>query len=167
MTEAAESVSPPHYLGHRERLPDGDETEPGDEAPGRYDHTFFLGLAAKGKDAWNAWRRDPANKDVRVTFAAVDFRQPPWDKINFEGFEFGEDTDFSHCKWRGAKATGHEAFSPGCAHFTGAEIGSGSTFTRVAFGSLVSFQRAKCGHLAISPAQPSALPTVDEKGTLD
>jgi len=44
-----------------------DETEPGDEPPAerrKYDQAFFLDLAAKGKNAWNAWRRDPANKDV-------------------------------------------------------------------------------------------------------
>jgi hypothetical protein len=39
----------------------------------KYDQDFFLALAAKGKDAWNAWRRDPANKYVRVTFAGIDF----------------------------------------------------------------------------------------------
>gem|GEM_PF-4568779 len=44
---------------------DGDETAPGDGA-------FFLALAAKGKEAWNAWRRDPANKGVYVTFKGVD-----------------------------------------------------------------------------------------------
>jgi uncharacterized protein YjbI with pentapeptide repeats len=67
----------------------------------KYDQEFFLALAAKGKDAWNAWRRDPANKDVRVTFAGVDFSQAPRDEINFEGFEFGNDADFSKCMWRG------------------------------------------------------------------
>ena len=54
----------------------GDEAGPGDEAPaqaqsGTYDQAFFLSLAARGKDAWNAWRRDPANKDVYVTFKAI------------------------------------------------------------------------------------------------
>jgi hypothetical protein len=36
-----------------------DETTPGDEPPAKqpkYDQEFFLALAAKGKDAWNAWR---------------------------------------------------------------------------------------------------------------
>ncbi|HEX3495284.1 MAG TPA: hypothetical protein VHT48_07940, partial [Methylocella sp.] len=69
-----------------------DETTPGDEPPAekpKYDQTFFLDLAAKGKDAWNAWRRDPANKDVRVTFAGIDFSMAPRDQINFEWFQFG------------------------------------------------------------------------------
>jgi hypothetical protein len=57
-----------------------DEITPGDEPPAeqpKYDQAFFLALAAKGKDAWNAWRRDPANKDVRVTFAGIDFSEAP------------------------------------------------------------------------------------------
>ena len=45
-------------------MADGDGTK-----PGKYDQAFFLALAAKGEDEWNKWRRDPANKDVRVTFA--------------------------------------------------------------------------------------------------
>jgi hypothetical protein len=65
-----------------------DETTPGDEPPAekpKYDQAFFLDLAAKGEDAWNAWR-DTANKDVPVTFAGVD---APSDEINFAGFNFG------------------------------------------------------------------------------
>ena len=34
-----------------------------DDPSKKYDQAFFLNLAAKGKDAWNAWRRDPANED--------------------------------------------------------------------------------------------------------
>src|SRR5450759_1582466 len=64
-------------------MTDGDDTA----QSGKYDQTFFLDLAAKGKDAWNAWRRDPTNKDVQATFAGVDFSQPPNDEINFEGVE--------------------------------------------------------------------------------
>jgi hypothetical protein len=80
-----------------------DKNTPGDEPPAekpKYDQAFFLALAAKGKDEWNAWRRDPANKDVRVTFAGVDFSEPPRDGIDFSGFEFGVHADFSKCKWR-------------------------------------------------------------------
>ena len=67
-----------------------DETTPGDEPPAekpKYDQAFFLDLAAKGKDAWNAWR-DTANKDVPVTFAGVDFSKAP----------FGNGAVFSLCK---------------------------------------------------------------------
>ena len=67
--------------------------EPGDEPPAekpKYDQAFFLALAAKGKDAWNAWRRDPANKDIHVTFAGIDFSEAPRDEIDFSGFEFGD-----------------------------------------------------------------------------
>ena len=116
-----------------------DETTEGDAPPAeepKYDQAFFLALAAKGKDAWNAWRRDPANKDVRVTFAGIDFSPAPRDQINFAGFEFGGDADFSHCKWRGDRGTGNEKFLPGQAHFIGEKFGSGSSFAGAAFGSL-------------------------------
>jgi hypothetical protein len=57
-------------------MADGDETAPGDEPPAEEpSKAFFLALAAKGKDAWNAWRRDPINKYVRVTFAGIDFSE--------------------------------------------------------------------------------------------
>jgi hypothetical protein len=63
---------------------DEDEAVPAPAAQtGTYDQTFFLDLAAKGKDEWNKWRRDPANKDVRVTFVG------PFlvgDQIDFAGF---------------------------------------------------------------------------------
>jgi hypothetical protein len=60
----------------------GDETTPGDESPvekQKFDQEFFLALAAKGKDAWNAWRHDPANEDVHATFAGIDFSDHPND----------------------------------------------------------------------------------------
>jgi hypothetical protein len=81
-------------------MADGNEAAPGDEPPAeepskKYDQAFFLALAAKGKEAWNAWRRDPANKDVHVTFAGIDFSEAARDKIHFPGFEFGDDAHFS------------------------------------------------------------------------
>jgi hypothetical protein len=61
------------------------ETEPGDEPPAekpKYDQAFFLELAAKGKDAWNAWRQDPEYRAVyRINFtgARIRFATPkPW-----------------------------------------------------------------------------------------
>ena len=86
----------------------GDEDAPGDKAPapaqpGTYDQAFFHALAAKGKEAWNAWRRDSANEEVHVTFAGIDFSEHPNDKIDFSGFEFGDNANFSGCKWRGGE----------------------------------------------------------------
>jgi hypothetical protein len=129
-----------------------DQIETGGEPPARiptYDQNFFLGLAAKGKDEWNKWRRDPANKDVRVTFLGIDFSEGTNDQISFGGFEFGDEANFSNCKWRGAKGTGGECFLPGRAYFECAKFGDGSNFTRAAFGSLAYFGHAKFGHLAI------------------
>jgi len=73
----------------------GDENAPGEKASAEEqanEHVkeFFLHIAKNGKDAWNAWRHDPANKDVSVTFAHVDFSVAPNDKIDFSGFEFGD-----------------------------------------------------------------------------
>jgi hypothetical protein len=115
-----------------------DEITPGDEPSTenpKYDQAFFLKLAAKGKDVWNAWRRDSANKDVRVTFHCADFFFDPWDQIDFSGFEFGDFADFSGCTWRGEgdwRPTG--LFSPGRACFTGAVFGDCANFAGALFG---------------------------------
>jgi hypothetical protein len=124
---------------------DGDEAAPGDEplaaeSSKKHDQAFFLDLAAKGKDAWNAWRRNPANKDVHVTFADTDFSQAPRDEIDFSGFEFGDSADFSRCRWRGV-----EAGKPGCANFTGAAFGDGANFTGAAFGDGANFTGVRFG----------------------
>jgi hypothetical protein len=113
-----------------------------------YDQNFFLALAAKGKDAWNEWRRDPANKNVRVTFEGIDFSVAPRDQINFSCFDFGNGADFSDCIWRGFNAIGLEAleiasnpdyFRLGCACFKAATFGFAANFDRVSFGSGASF----------------------------
>src|ERR1700720_1081222 len=98
----------------------------------KYDQAFFLALAAEGKDAWNAWRRDPANKDVRVTFAGTDFSEARGNEINFEGFEFGDYANFSECKWLGAVA-------PGSANFSSAIFGNYASFSSATFGENVNF----------------------------
>jgi hypothetical protein len=119
----------------------------------KYDQAFFLDLAAKGKDAWNAWRRDPVSKHVPVTFAGIDFSKAPNEKINFEGFEFGNRADFSNCKWQiGASASGLEkflkiasdvkAFAPGRACFTGAAFDLLAKFTGATFGEFADFTGA-------------------------
>ncbi|MGH6812500.1 MAG: pentapeptide repeat-containing protein [Methylocella sp.] len=124
--------------------------EPGNEPPAKdpskkYDQAFFLALAAQGREAWNAWRRDPANKTVPVTFAGVDFSQAPRGAINFEGFEFGDHADFSGCKWRGGKIEGIEFFAPGRTRFTGAAFGIGANLTRVTFSDQADFTNAAFG----------------------
>jgi hypothetical protein len=116
----------------------------------KYDQEFFLALALKGKDAWNAWRRDPTNNNVRMTFAGVDFSVPPRDQINFEGFEFGDDANFSGCDWRGAPflalfkgaAFGHNA------NFTNAKFGINTKFIGVTFGQFAKFTGVSFGTYA-------------------
>jgi hypothetical protein len=107
-----------------------------DEDPSqKYDQAFFLALAAKGKDAWYAWRRDPVYKEWRVSFAGIDFSEAPRDRIDFSGFEFGDEADFSGCKWRGIEWRDTETtFEPGGARFTGAAFGDETKFTDTAFG---------------------------------
>ncbi|MGH6836504.1 MAG: pentapeptide repeat-containing protein [Methylocella sp.] len=126
-----------------------DDTTPRDEPSAeepKYDQAFFLALAAKGKDAWNAWRRDPANEYVRVTFASVDFSEGPYDEINFARFEFGDYVDFSGCTWRGVEwkeiRDDRDAFKPGRAFFTGAAFGFSAYFRGADFGSYTDFAGA-------------------------
>jgi Pentapeptide repeats (9 copies) len=112
------------------------------------DQDFFLALAAKGKDEWNAWRRDPANNDVRATFAGIDFSEAPRDKINFEGFDFGDEADFSRCKWRRGIRRRVSVSPLGFACFTGAVFGARANFTGAAFDILASFKGAAFGYWA-------------------
>src|ERR1700730_142711 len=115
----------------------------------KYDQAFFLTRAAKGKEAWNAWRRDPANKDVRVTFASIDFSEAPRDEIDFSGFEFGDEANFAGCRWRGLEweeiPKDPKAFKPGRACFTGAAFGEGASFGGAAFDDWGTFDRAAFG----------------------
>jgi hypothetical protein len=112
---------------------------------------FFLDLAAKGKDAWNAWRRDPANEDVHVIFASIDFSEALRDQIDFSGFEFGNHADFSRCNWRGAEWNRENpmAFAPGRAFFTGAAFGAQTIFSGATFGNGAIFTGATFGDWAI------------------
>lgn len=117
----------------------------------KYDQAFFLGLAAQGKDAWNAWRRDTANEAVRVTFAGVNFSEAPCDKISFEGFEFGEEADFSGCQWRGIEVTemrSQLAFQPGRAFFCDTVFGFRANFSGASFGGWANFRSAIFGQQA-------------------
>ncbi len=133
-----------------------DETPPGGNPSAqipKYDQAFFVALAAKGKDAWNKWRCDPANKDVRVTFEGVDFTEVPRDQINFEGFEFGDCAKFSKCRWRGpdlqeAVAYSTNDFAPGLAFFVGATFGQSANFYGSRFGDRANFVGAAFGHFA-------------------
>jgi len=113
----------------------------------KYDQEFFISLALKRKDAWNDWRR--ANKGVPVTFAGIDFRKSPSDKINFEGFELGDHADFSGCNWAGVewKQVPEECntFEPGRARFTGSVFGSKANFQRTTFGAGADFSGASFG----------------------
>ena len=110
---------------------------------------FFLALAALGKETWNAWRDDPENADVRVTFAGVDFSESPLDEIDFAGFEFGDEADFSGCRWRDTLFRQvHNApntFKPGQASFENASFGAEANFRDVTFGEKPNFAGAKFG----------------------
>lgn len=100
-----------------------------------YNQEFFLKLArprdgsaearAEARQGWNAWRRNPANAAIEVTFEGVDFRAEENSWISFAGFEFGNRTDFS-----------------------GAIFGDDAQFTRAAFGVWARFSGAKFGNEA-------------------
>jgi hypothetical protein len=113
----------------------------------KYDQAFFLDLAEKGKDTWNAWRL--AYKDVRVTFAGVDFSVAPLDQIDFAGYEFGDYADFSYCKWRGCNSLREKRrFPPGRARFSFAKFGASANFTGANFGLKPTFFGAEFGDRA-------------------
>ena len=84
-------------MGNEEEAAPGDKV-PAPIQPGTYDQPFFLALAAKGKEAWNTWRHDPTNEGVPVTLAGIDFSEAR-DGIDFSGFDFGDEADFSGCRW--------------------------------------------------------------------
>jgi hypothetical protein len=143
-------------------MADDDETTPREEASAEeqaneHVKAFFLALAAKGKDEWNKWRRDPANERERATFAGVDFSKAPLDTIDFSGFEFGHWVDFSGCVWRGVawqfggdweRGYGFgirfdpKAFRPGRPSFIGATFGSSARFINATFGEEAFFDGA-------------------------
>jgi len=115
----------------------------------KYDQDFFLTLAAKGKEAWNKWRR--ANEGVPVTFAGIDFSDAPKDQIDFSGFEFGDYADFSQCKWRGVdlfRAGATDIFKPGRACFPGASFGDRAKFEGTTLNDFASFTGASFGDRA-------------------
>jgi Pentapeptide repeats (9 copies) len=85
---------------------------------------------------------------VRVTFAGIDFSEEPWDRIDFSGFEFGDEADFSQCKWRGTTEVGRKAFASGRASFAGAAFGDRARFAGAAFGGRASFAGAAFGDFA-------------------
>jgi len=84
-----------------------------------------------------------------VTFADVDFSDAPRDEIDFSGFEFGNDTDFSGCKWCGIDwwevKKDPKAFKIGRASFAGAVFGDGANFDNVIFGDSAIFDHATFG----------------------
>jgi hypothetical protein len=133
-----------------------DETTPADDRPAETRHNehvkaFFLDLAAKGKDAWNAWRRDTANKHVHVTFQGIDFSIAPNYQINFAGFDFGDGANFSGCKWRDSTP---QDFILGFACFNLATFGDRTDFTRATFGSTANFVGVT---LVTTPTSPARL----------
>ena len=128
-------------------MTDGGKTS-AEEQANEHVKDFFLDLASKGKQAWNEWRR--ANEDVHVTFAGIDFSEAPRDEIDFSGFEFGEEADFSRCKWRGivrevGARRGPDVFRPGRACFTGASFGDEASFEGATFGGWSNFTGAAFG----------------------
>jgi hypothetical protein len=133
-----------------------EKSEPGEKASAEEqanEHVkdYFLALAAKGKDVWNAWRCDPANNNVAVNFAGIDFSEAPRDQINFEGFDFGGHANFSGCKWRGVTSEEKRrrsavVFTPGRAFFLGAAFGDHADFTSAVVGERASFNGATFGN---------------------
>jgi hypothetical protein len=129
-----------------------DESEPrekasAEEQANEHVKAFFVALATKGKEAWNARRRD--HEDVHVNLARVDFSKAPLDTIDFSGFEFGDWANFSGCVWRGAEwekvEENTKVFALGRGCFNGATFGDSADFAGVTFGNRASFSGATFG----------------------
>lgn len=134
----------------------------------KYDQEFFLRLArpdadtdearAAARERWNAWRRDPTNKDVPVTFAGVDFRHCDNAWISFESFKFGDGARFDRAMFEdganfryaifGNNASFCSAKFGDIANFANARFGRQARFDSATFGDMVHFDRANFEFLA-------------------
>jgi uncharacterized protein YjbI with pentapeptide repeats len=117
----------------------------------------FLALARQGKEAWNAWRRE--NPGENANFVNVDFTRRENQNINFGGFEFGDNADFSRSKFgiglllilydeseQSKLATGG---SPrGGAYFVGASFGNSANLSGASFGFWANLSGASFGEKA-------------------
>ncbi len=119
-----------------------------------YRQEFFLDLArpradtdearAEARERWNAWRRDPANADVRVNFSGVDFRLPGNAGISFDRFAFSDWARFDRATF-GDAASFESATFGNESRFDNATFGGGATFDRATFGHRARFDRATFG----------------------
>jgi hypothetical protein len=126
-------------------MADGNEAAPGDKAaadaqPDEHCPAFFLALAKKGTVEWTKWRL--ANKDRPVTFADINFQ---YDKINFEGFEFGDEAKFARATFGNNADFQHATFGNN-ADFQHARFGEGAIFNHTSFGDDATFQLATFGN---------------------
>lgn len=122
-----------------------------------YDQEFFLALArpsantdearAEARERWNAWRRDPANERVVVTFVGVDFRTEENRGISFAGFEFGYGTQFYDAKFDDSTRFYGANFGP-LAIFIDATFEFRATFRDAIFRGSALFNRVAFGHRA-------------------
>lgn len=133
-------------------------------------NSHHLVRARKGREAWNAWRRENPKKPA--DFSGVNFMDPENENICSAGFEFGENADFSDTIFGDAPETFRfcyeheilEALDSGeCpkgaafflnstfghnASFIGASFGENARFDQVVFGRSVKFQCALFGYQA-------------------
>ncbi len=131
------------------------DTVPPESAKQVYDQVFFLDLARpkpgetqeQVRERWNAWRRDPANADVAVTFEGVDFRTEGNTGISFAGFEFRDWAKFNDAVFGDKTSFFGTVFGSG-ALFIGAVFGDLTMFHGTIFGSFANFGGAKFGRWA-------------------
>jgi hypothetical protein len=129
----------------------------GEDGKPIYDQQFFLALARLGKDTWNRWRAaHPRDEKIQlweddpnyiaVTFEGVDFREPAHAVIDFSGFDFGNDANFSGCRFGDGPSPGEgKAFRPGMANFSGATFGNEASFSGATFGDEADLSGATFG----------------------
>lgn len=117
----------------------------GEHGKPTYDQGFFLALARRGRDEWNDWRGK--NPTIIVTFQGVDFGAPDNMQIDFSGFQFGDNANFSCCRFRGAENP-LLGFKPGMAKFTNAVFGQAANFHKAILGNGANLAGATFGYNA-------------------
>jgi uncharacterized protein YjbI with pentapeptide repeats len=110
-----------------------------------YEQEFFLALAARGKNAWNRWRSQ--HRNVAVTFEGIDFTDAANADINFCGYVFGNNCNFSGTIF-GNGPWHFEPFVPGMPNFRQSQFGDDATFAGAFFGDRAFFLESVFGDRA-------------------
>ena len=111
----------------------------------KYEQAFFIQLAQKGKEAWNAWREE--NPKIPVNFNSIDFTEEENTIESFSAFNFGDKASFANSKFGDAANFGGATFGHNI-YFSGATFGDEVTFIGAKFGDRADFRESLFGDRA-------------------